>query len=62
MNLRTRRLTEAELMAWAQAPGHELWAVNVSDKLGDAGLTGILSLEVERRRGPHRRLRPVAAA
>jgi FkbH-like protein len=47
MNLSTRRLGEAELGAWAAAPGHELWAVSVADKLGDAGLTGILGLALE---------------
>jgi FkbH-like protein len=47
MNLRTRRLGEPELLLWANEPGHELWAVYVSDKLGDAGLTGILGLEVK---------------
>jgi FkbH-like protein len=46
MNLSTRRLGEAELTAWAGAPGHEAWAVSVSDRFGDAGLTGILDLEV----------------
>ncbi|HEY1958249.1 MAG TPA: HAD-IIIC family phosphatase [Polyangiaceae bacterium] len=45
MNLRTRRLSETELMEWASAPSRELWAVSVSDKLGAAGLTGILGLE-----------------
>jgi FkbH-like protein len=45
MNIRTRRLSEAELLAWAREPNHELWAVHVSDKFGDAGLTGILGLE-----------------
>jgi FkbH-like protein len=45
MNLRTRRLSETELMTWAKEPGHELWAVHVSDKMGDAGLTGILGLD-----------------
>jgi len=45
MNLRTRRLTEAELSAWAAEACHEVWTVHVSDKYGDAGLTGILSLE-----------------
>lgn len=44
MNLRTRRLTEVELEAWAREPGHEVWAVHVSDRFGDAGLTGILGL------------------
>jgi FkbH-like protein len=45
MNLRTRRLSETELWDWANEPGNEVWAVHVSDKYGDAGLTGILSLE-----------------
>jgi FkbH-like protein len=47
MNLRTRRLGEAELLAWAGAPGHEVWTVSVSDRFGDAGLTGILGLELD---------------
>ena len=46
MNLRTRRMSEAELLAWSREPGHELWAVYVSDKLGEAGLTGILGLDL----------------
>jgi FkbH-like protein len=45
MNLRTRRLSERELLEWSQGLGREVWAVHVSDRLGDAGLTGILSLE-----------------
>jgi FkbH-like protein len=47
MNLRTRRLTEAELLAWAREPQHELWVVTVSDRFGSAGLTGILGLRCE---------------
>ncbi len=45
LNLSTRRATEAELSAWAAAPDHELWTVSVSDRFGDAGLTGIISVE-----------------
>ena len=45
MNIATRRLTEAELSAWAALPNRELWALSVGDKFGDAGLTGILGLE-----------------
>jgi FkbH-like protein len=48
MNLRTRRLSESELAEWAHEPAHELWVAHVSDKLGDAGLTGILGIEVAR--------------
>lgn len=47
LNLSTRRLTETELNAWAAQPGNEVFAVTVSDKYGDAGLTGILSLHRE---------------
>lgn len=44
-NLRTRRLTQAELRAWAAGPGREVWTVNVGDRFGEAGLVGILGLE-----------------
>lgn len=43
MNVRTRRLSEAELASFASE--HETWVVSVSDRLGDAGLTGIVSVE-----------------
>ncbi|HET7540256.1 MAG TPA: HAD-IIIC family phosphatase [Polyangiaceae bacterium] len=49
LNLSTRRLNEAELTAWAAAPNRGLWVVSVSDRFGDAGLTGIVSVEVEGR-------------
>ena len=46
MNLSTRRLTESELLEWSRGPGRTFWAVTVLDRFGDAGLTGLLSLEV----------------
>ena len=49
MNLSTRRLSEAELLAWAQGDNHKLWILRVSDRFGDAGLTGIVSLEIQDR-------------
>ncbi|HVJ16535.1 MAG TPA: HAD-IIIC family phosphatase [Polyangiaceae bacterium] len=45
MNLSTRRLTEAELQGWASDPNHQLWTITVSDRFGDAGLTGLVSLD-----------------
>jgi FkbH-like protein len=45
LNLRTRRLGEAELLAWGQEPGREVWTVHVADRFGQAGLTGLLGLE-----------------
>jgi len=50
MNLSTRRLSEAELMAWSAKKHHRLWTLRVSDKFGDAGLTGIISLEIQGRK------------
>ena len=49
MNLSTRRMSAAELLAWAAPQHRRLWTVRVSDKFGDAGLTGILSLEIQDR-------------
>jgi FkbH-like protein len=46
LNLSTRRLSEAELMAWAARPGTRLWTVRVQDRFGDSGLTGIVSVEL----------------
>jgi FkbH-like protein len=51
MNLSTRRMTEAEFASWAHGDGCKLWVFRVSDKFGDAGLTGIISLETEGRVG-----------
>jgi FkbH-like protein len=47
MNLSTRRLTEAELVEWVRDPARALWTVTVSDRFGDAGLTGIVSVEAD---------------
>jgi len=46
MNLRTRRMSASELLKWAAEGNHRLWTFRVSDKFGDSGLTGIVSLEV----------------
>jgi len=45
MNLTTRRMTETELDAWTNAHSREFWTFRVSDKFGEAGLTGIASVE-----------------
>lgn len=47
MNLRTRRLSEAEFLKWSQQPGHEVWAASVSDRFGDSGLTGLVAISVD---------------
>lgn len=46
MNLSTRRLSARELSKWATESQNRLWAFRVSDKFGDAGLTGIASVSV----------------
>jgi len=47
MNLSTRRFTEPELLEWTRGPDRMLWAVHVSDRFGDAGLTGVVSVEAD---------------
>jgi FkbH-like protein len=51
MNLSTRRLTADELVSWTAKTGRTLWALTVSDRFGDAGLTGVISLEAHEGRG-----------
>ncbi len=51
LNLSTRRLSEVELVAWAEADDHKLWTCRVSDKFGDLGLVGIISLERDQQTG-----------
>jgi FkbH-like protein len=46
MNLATRRMSEKELLAWAQGPGRCTWAISVSDRFGDSGLTGLVSTQI----------------
>ena len=48
MNLTTRRMTESELSDWAEQKNHKIWTFSVSDKFGDSGLTGIISIEIEK--------------
>jgi FkbH-like protein len=47
LNLRTRRMSERELLDWSKGDGREVWAVHVSDRFGNAGLTGLLGLARE---------------
>jgi FkbH-like protein len=52
-NLTTRRVSEAELSAWAAEKDHQLWAFRVKDKFGDSGLSAVASAEID---GHHARL------
>jgi FkbH-like protein len=47
MNLTTRRMSEVELQDWATQENHKLWTIRVSDRFGDSGLSGIVSLEID---------------
>jgi FkbH-like protein len=47
MNLSTRRMTEQELQAWAGEQNRQVWGFHVSDKFGNSGLTGIVSIEAD---------------
>jgi FkbH-like protein len=47
MNLRTRRLSEKELLDWKSDEKNMIITVKVEDKFGDSGLTGIMSLHID---------------
>ncbi len=51
MNLSTRRMSDQELLDWAYKRNHKLWVFRVTDKFGDYGLTGIVSLAIEEDKG-----------
>lgn len=46
MNLTTRRLTESEFWEWSSIPGHKTYTFRVTDRFGDYGLTGLVSLDL----------------
>jgi FkbH-like protein len=45
MNLATRRLNELEFQDWLAGGARKSWCFRVSDRLGDSGITGLLSIE-----------------
>jgi FkbH-like protein len=47
MNLSTRRMSEAEFQTWARQKTRRAWTFRVSDRFGDSGVTGILSIEID---------------
>ena len=49
MNLTTRRLSEKELNNWCKNTSNKLWTINATDKFGDYGIIGIVSLSIENR-------------
>ena len=51
MNLSTRRMTESDLKDWARAADRKVWTFRVSDKFGDSGLTGLVSIEAGKEEG-----------
>jgi FkbH-like protein len=53
LNLSTRRMSEADFDGWARQEGRRVWTFRVSDKFGDSGVTGILSVEID---GPRARI------
>lgn len=47
LNLSTRRLSDSEILAWSNVPKRSLIAVSATDKFGDMGMVGVISVEVE---------------
>ena len=44
-NMATRRMDQEELWRWCSLPGHQTWVFSVADRLGDSGITGLISAE-----------------
>ena len=47
MNLSTRRLSEQEFNSWVKIHSNNLWTIRASDKFGDYGIIGILSISIK---------------
>ena len=47
MNLRTRRMTESQLLSWLKDDAHHLWTFRVADRFGDYGLTGLVGFVIK---------------
>lgn len=47
MNLTTRRLLEHELHDWSLQKENKLWTLTLTDRFGNAGLTGIISIKIK---------------
>lgn len=46
-NTQTRRMTESEFLDWCAQAGRRCFTFSVADRFGDAGLTGIVTVEPE---------------
>ncbi|TVR53327.1 MAG: HAD-IIIC family phosphatase [Gemmatimonadales bacterium] len=46
MNLRTRRLSEGEFLAWSRDASRRVWTFRVQDRFSDTGLTGLLCISL----------------
>jgi FkbH-like protein len=47
MNLSTRRLSEPGLQEWSASAQRRVWTFRVSDRFGESGLVGLLSVEAD---------------
>ena len=47
MNLSTRRLNEKEFNNWIKVKSNNLWTIKATDKFGDYGIIGILSISIK---------------
>jgi FkbH-like protein len=48
MNMRTRRMSEQELKEWTSCGNRQLWTFRLSDRFGDSGISGIISVELKK--------------
>tara|TARA_Y100000590_G_scaffold225618_1_gene255038 strand:- start:8631 stop:10316 length:1686 start_codon:yes stop_codon:yes gene_type:complete len=48
MNLSTRRLSDKEFNNWTKVKSNKLWTIKASDKFGDYGIIGIMSISAKK--------------
>lgn len=44
-NMATRRVDQEDFWRWCNTPGHKSWIFSVADRLGDSGITGLITVE-----------------
>jgi FkbH-like protein len=45
-NMATRRMDQEDFWRWCISPGHQAWIFSVMDRLGDSGITGLITVDL----------------
>ncbi len=45
-NMATRRMDQEDFWRWCVSPGRQAWVFSVTDRLGDSGITGLITVDL----------------